>query len=85
MQRFIRKFKTMRSIRDMQVWVFFFISKTEDMRLKVRQNKFGENGYCGNYFINEFLPYISCNSKGTKLQRISNKQYLGIPKNGYQA
>ena len=25
--------------------------KTEDMRSKVRQSKFGENGYCTNYFI----------------------------------
>ena len=49
---------------------FFLFSKTKDMRLKVRQNIFGENGYFGNYFINEFLPYISCNSKGTKLQRM---------------
>ena len=31
----------------------FLFSKTEDMRSKVRQNKFGENGYCTcrNYFI----------------------------------
>ena len=29
----------------------FSFSKTEDMRSKVRQNKFGENGYCRNYFI----------------------------------
>ena len=29
----------------------FLFFKTEDRCLKVRQNKFGENGYCGNYFI----------------------------------
>ena len=28
-----------------------FIFQTEDMGSKVRQNKFGENGYCRNYFI----------------------------------
>ena len=33
---------------DMQFWVFYF---TDDMRSKVWQNKFGENGYCRNYFI----------------------------------
>lgn len=51
-QRFVRKFKTMTSIHDMQFWDFLF-SKTEDIRSKVRQNKFGENGYCRNYFINK--------------------------------
>ena len=46
-------------------------SKTEDMHSKVRKNKFsGQNGYCTNYFIKKSLPYISCNSKGTKLQRM---------------
>ena len=42
----------MKSIDDMQFWVFS-LYKTEDMRSKVQQNKFGENGYCKNYFINQ--------------------------------
>ena len=42
----------MKSIHDMQFLGFLF-SKTEDMRSKVRQNKFGENGYCRNYFNNK--------------------------------
>ena len=29
----------------------FLFSKTEDTRSKVRQNKFGENCYCRNYFV----------------------------------
>ena len=45
-----KKFQTMKSIHDMQFWVFLF-SKTEDIPLKVRQNKFGKNGCCRNYFI----------------------------------
>ena len=36
---------------------FFLFSKTEDMRSKVRQNKFGENGYCRNYFIKKSFCY----------------------------
>ena len=36
------KFKTMQSIHDMQFLVFYF-TKKEDMRSKVRQNKFGNN------------------------------------------
>ena len=40
----------MKSIHDMQFWVFLF-SKTEDMGSKVRENKFGEDCYCRNYFI----------------------------------
>ena len=42
----------MKSIHDMQV-LGFFITKTEDMRSKVRPNKVGENGYCRNYFITQ--------------------------------
>ena len=49
-QRFVRKFKTLKSIHDMQFWVFLFF-KTEDIRSRLRQNKFEENGYCRNYFI----------------------------------
>ena len=37
-----------------------------------------------NYFSTECTPYISYNSKGTKLQRQKKKQHLGIPRNGYQ-
>ena len=47
-----KKFKTMKSIHDMQFWVFYFF-KTKEMRSKVRQNKLGENGYCRNYFIHK--------------------------------
>ena len=66
----------MKSIHDTQFLGFLF-SKTEDMRSKVRQNKFGENGYCRHYFIKEsFLPYISCNSKGTKLECIGTKKAI---------
>ena len=30
---------------------FVLFSKTQDIRSKVRHNKFGKNGYCRNYFI----------------------------------
>ena len=56
-QRFVRKFKRVKNIHDMQFWVFSF-SKTEDMRSKVRQKKVGENGCCRNCFINK----SSCNT-----------------------
>ena len=39
-QRFEWKFKMMKSIHDMQFWVFLF-SRTEDMCSKVQQNKVG--------------------------------------------
>ena len=35
----------------MQSVLGFLFSKTEYMRSKVRQNKFGESGYCRNDFI----------------------------------
>lgn len=49
----------------------FLLSKTEDMRSKVRQNKFGENGYCRNSFINKsFCHTFLVIPQGTKLQRM---------------
>ena len=30
---------------------FVLFSKTQDIRSKVRHNKFGKNGHCRNYFI----------------------------------
>ena len=52
----------MKSVHNLKFWGFLF-SKTEDMRSKVRQNKFGENGCCRHFFIKKFLPYICFNSK----------------------
>ena len=76
----------MKSIHDMQFWVFLF-SKTEDMRLRVRQNKFGENGYCRIYFIKKSFcrtfPVIPRHKITENVWR-QKKQCLGIPKNGYQ-
>ena len=80
-QRFVRKFKTTKSIHDMQFWVFLFCV-IEDMRTKVRQNKFGANGYCISFPVIPKAQYyrecmetkkaISRNSK----ERISSPVHL---------
>ena len=54
------------------------------MRSKVRQNKFGENGYCRNYFIKKTFchtfPVIpKAQNYGDKRRNI-----IAISKNGYQ-
>ena len=57
------------------------------MRSKVRQNKVGENGYCGNYCIKQSFchtfPVIS-KAKNYRECMETKKQYLGISKNIYQ-
>ena len=66
----------------------FLFSKAEDMRSKARQNKFGENGYCINYFIKKsFRHTFSVIPKAQNYRECmeTKKQYLGIPKNRYQA
>ena len=55
---------------------------------KVRQNKLGENGYCRNYFIKKSFchtfPVIPKAQNYRECMETKKKQYLGIPKNGYQ-
>ena len=69
-QRFVWKIK-MKSIHGMQFWAPLSYRKKEHMRFRVRLNKVGENSYYRNYFAKQRCPaYISCDSEGTKLQRM---------------
>ena len=77
----------MKSIRDMQFWVFYFLKQ------KICAQRCGRINFERMAIVEIILLkrvsaiYISCNSKGTKLQGMygdKKKQHLGIPKNGYQ-
>ena len=57
---------TMKSVHDMQFWVFLFPQQKIIMCSKVRQNKSGENDYCRNcmYVIKQsFYHTFSVNLK----------------------
>ena len=57
------------------------------MHSKVWLNKFGENGYCRNYFIKKsFCRIFPVTQREQNYRECmeTKKQYLGIPKNGYQ-
>ena len=65
-QRFVWKFKTIKSVPDMQFWVFSF-SKTEDKRSKGAAEERWRNGYSRNYFIKTiFCPIFSVIPKAQK-------------------
>ena len=68
---------------DMQFWGFLF-SKTEDMRSRVGQNKFGENGFCRNYLIKQSFCHTFPVIPKAQNYRECMEQYLGVPKNRYR-
>ena len=78
----------MKNIHDMQLILGCLFSKTEDMRSKVRQNKFGENGYCTNDFIKKSFchtfPVISKARNYRECMETKKAIFRNIAKNGYQ-
>ena len=71
----------MKSIHVMQFW-FFDFSKQKICTQRCGRIFLERMAIVKIILLKEFLPYISCDTKGTKLQRMyrdKKKQYLGIP------
>ena len=77
------EFKTIKSIHDMKLWVFYF----PKLKICAQRCDRRKNGYCRNYFIKQsFCRTFPVIPKAQNYRECmeTKKQYLGITKKRYQ-